>query len=125
VRNKLPILLSTGVTATIEGLEITDTATAGHFAVRHSAYGGYLIPWLDAAERLRYREGEPWCTSSDGSYLVDIVCREPRRKAGGITGYIFGQPIKDNPLHRLAAILCDDADGFRVLHWCVTNLGGE
>jgi hypothetical protein len=26
------------------------------------------------------------------------------------------------PLHRLAAILADDAEAFRVLHWCVDNL---
>jgi hypothetical protein len=134
---RLPYTLTAGVTATREGLEMHDSPSPMYDIMRamimpepmiqqHDAGDRiYTWPWSDVAYRLRYREGEPWCTSSDGSYSVDIVCREPRHKARGITGYIFGQPIKDNPLHRLAAILCDDAEAFRVLHWCVTEMGGR
>jgi hypothetical protein len=108
--DKLPHTLTAGVTATQEGLEIADMVTAGYFGVRHSAYGGYLIPWHDAAERLRYREGEPFCRTEHGI----IECWS-------------GESNLDDTmlLQRLAAILCDDAEAFRALHWCIENLGGE
>ena len=122
----LPVQLTEGVTATREGLWITDTEPVRFmFPSWDDFYDGRLISWDDAAERLRYQEGEPWCTSSDGAFTRDIVCHSGKRKPSGLSGYIFGEPIKDNPLHRLAAILCDGAEEFRVLHWCVHHLATD
>jgi len=28
-------------------------------------------------------------------------------------------------LHSYAVILCDDAEAFCILHWCIHNLGGK
>ena len=69
---------------------------------------GYFWAWPDAVERLRYREGEPWCIE------------DPMR--GGIFCPDWGPQTARDGLHRLAAILCDTAEAFRVLHWCVHNL---
>ena len=126
---QLPYTLTKGVLATQEGLVVDNDASESVVHVtlqwlgrdRLSGYAGRIFDWPDAAERLRYREGEPWCTSSYGAITPAIVCYPGTNKATGLSGYIFGEPIKDNPLHRLAAILCDDAQAFRVLHWCVTN----
>jgi hypothetical protein len=109
--DRLPYTLTAGVTATREGLEITDTVLSMFFRERHTAaYGGYFIRWRYAAERLRYRDGEPWCAEGD---YDEIVC-------------VRGSALPpEYALHRLAAILCDDAEAFRVLHWCVTEMGGE
>jgi hypothetical protein len=75
-----------------------------------------IIPWPDAAERLRYREGAPWCNVMQGFRdWFPIVCKSRKENANEL---LF-------PLHRLAAILCDDAEAFRVLHWCVTEMGGQ
>lgn len=124
--DKLPYTLTTGVTATREGLVMHDSIPPMYDVLRaiitpepmiaphEDGTRVYTWPWPDVAHRLRYREGEPWChvyTDEDGD--EDIVCR-------------FGTPwpgIADGLLHRLAAILCDDAEAFRVLHWCVSNLG--
>jgi hypothetical protein len=129
----LPTQLTKGVSATREGLvtngyygQIITEMTTEEWEDTYEGEGGWgLIPWPDAAERLRYREGEPWCTSSDGAFTRDIVCREGRITPSGLTGFIFGEPIKDNPLHRFAAILCEDAEGFRVLHACIKEFGDE
>ena len=127
----LPVQLSEGVTAILDGLEMHASV---YFAVcqflndmdtdaeRVVGTEYFVWSWPAAAERLWYREGEPWCTSSDGAFTLDIVCRSGKDTPSGLSGYIFGVPIKDNPLHRLAAILCDGAEEFRVLHWCVHNL---
>ncbi len=111
ILNQLPRQLTHGVTATREGLEITDTVLSMFFRERHTAYGGYFITWRYVAERLRYREGEPWCfINGSGVMVCDI--------------YYFGQDTTV-ALHRLAAIFCDNAEAFRVLRWCIHNLGGE
>ena len=118
--DKLPYQLTEGVTATREGIV---------FQMEHVLYpwckvfgrstgmrGKSLLPWPDAAKRLRYRDGQPWCMvleweTSDGGLVPMIVC---------------GTETADGyALQRLAAILCDDAEAFRMLHWCVNNLGGE
>lgn len=72
------------------------------------------IPWPDAAERLRYREGEPWVYLAEGIPPKVIIGSEEDRRL--LSGWVIG-------LNRIAAILCDDAEAFRVLHWCVENLG--
>ena len=129
--DKLPYELTEGVTATREGLAIGDIYLAKYCAVKddetnplqftsHPYTSGWIMHlwrWSDAAERLRYREGEPWCQLSEFEHLdignthVNIVC-------------FPGNFYTDKPsLHRLAAILCEDADAFRVLLWCVHNLG--
>ena len=72
------------------------------------------IPWPDAAERLRYREGEPWCFA----YIDEIMCVDANQMPDPVDDYTL-------PLHRLAAILCDNGEKFRVLHWCLHNLGGQ
>ena len=120
--DKLPYTLTKGVTATREGLWIRDglpVATPDWFADYRwwPNDATSRIAWPDAAERLQYREGEPWCQLSEFEHLdignthVNIVC-------------FPGNFYTDKPsLHRLAAILCEDADAFRVLLWCVHNLG--
>lgn len=110
--------LSKGVTATREGLVVTDLHLVHWIAFDVGAItgdmDGWTIPWPDAAERLRYREGEPWCfwhnETDTGEAVVELAshpnCRE-----------LFPT------LHRLAAIMCDDAEAFRVLHFCITQFG--
>ena len=75
--------------------------------------GDICVPWPDAAKLLQYREGEPWCVAKgEWNKSKELVC-----------GSDYWPEIHEvEPLHRLAAILCDDAEAFRVLHWCVTNL---
>ena len=118
---KLPYTLTKGVTATREGLEIEDMKLTMFIVDEHddndleyAIPGGevgvrlYRIPWPDAAERLRYREGENWAQLMNNHIVI-----EPGKY----------NPFSDLPvLHRLAAILCDDAEAFRVLHWCVTSM---
>jgi len=116
---QLPYTLTNGVTATREGLVFEDTKLAMFIVDEHDdndlEYGIlgaqgrlYRIPWPDAAKRLRYREGENYCDVLDDG--VGIHC------------YLPDGPSDYTKLHRLAAILCDDAEAFRVLHWCVYNL---
>jgi len=119
--NKLPYTLGTGVTATRDGLLFNRGDRCMSLSALVESYGtsreilGFkrLIPWHAAAKRLRYREGDPWCAVYDAGNSF-IVCWPAYRELGS-----------DLALHRLAAILCDDAEAFRVLHWCVTNQGGQ
>lgn len=74
-----------------------------------ATYISNLWPWSDAAKRLRYQEGQPWCILGPGN---SILCES--RPMDAIRGSI---------MNRFAAILCDDANAFRVLHWCITELG--
>ena len=124
---QLPYELTAGVTATREGLffdgnyyhlvdfmgaslDIHDVFVEVY---SYSNYRGlthdYWLTWPDAADRLRYRKGEPWCaryTPSSGTY----------------NGTSIMGPEDGPILRRLAAILCDDSNAFCVLHWCVHNL---
>jgi hypothetical protein len=125
---RLPYTLTQGVTATREGLEMHDSPSPMYDIMRamimpepmiqqHDAGDRiYTWPWSDVAYRLRYREGEPWCglTESD-DFEWTMWCEIGGPNAHG----------KEYALHRLAAILCDDAEAFRVLHWCVTEMGGR
>ena len=130
---KLPYWLTDGVVATEGGLRFIDaTRTVLDDDGMHKETTGLLnalqqlgklqarvdgldavVFWYDVAERLRYCEGEPWCHD----YIDAIVCYDPHTtpNAKGVS----------NPLNRLAAVLCDDGDAFRILHWCVNNLGGD
>ena len=118
--DRLPYALSKGVTAMREGLELTDTwELLGWLFEEDAEYCDLnFIPWFNAAERLRYRKDEPWC----------LVWHERRQKANPdiIACASPEDSVSDAEnaclLHRLAAILCDDAEAFRVLHWCVHNL---
>ena len=126
--DKLPYELTKGVTATREGLYLApswsgiiemycatdeDESWVIPDEAIVTAEGNALWPWTDAAERLRYREGEPWCVDSERDN--GLICDTTTPAYHGTPSY----------LHRLAAILCDDAEAFRVLWWCVTNLGGQ
>jgi hypothetical protein len=135
---RLPHAITEGVTATREGLVFRDSIERrydgytfweettgllnalqqiGKLQARKNGRNG-VVSWPDAAERLRYREGEPWCRPSGNG----IYCAP----ASESTWVHFGTTIKRakqfHVLHRLAAILCDTAESFRVLHWCVRNL---
>jgi len=119
--DKLPLKLTEGVTATLEGLVfdgsvgwLIECVSPNRFTLGERL-GKIVIPWPYAAERLRYRDGEPWCHIVIHWYQ-EIECA-PAKK----TPDPDGEPY----FHRLAAILCDDAYAFRVLHWCVINLGGS
>jgi hypothetical protein len=111
--DKLPYQLTAGVTATREGLVFGDSS----LWIKHAFadHGFRLVLWPDVSERLQYREGEPWCREhqEDNS----IVC-EPIGDGDLFDDY-------GGSLHRLAAILCDDVEAFRVLHWCVYILGQD
>jgi hypothetical protein len=111
----LPCKLTTGITATRGGLlfdaYVWDAFhTAGYFG----QYGvdtpsaRILIPWPEVAEKLRHRGGEPWCSAWKND---TIRCA------------VFPTPTPLEILHRLAAILCDDAQAFQVLYWAIDNLG--
>ena len=112
---QLPYELTNGVTATREGLQISYKcqilylyADLMFFPRWSDLIDDRLILWPDAAERLRYREGDNWAQLMNNHIVIE-------------SGKF--DPFSDLPvLHRIAAILCDDADAFRVLHWCVHNL---
>ncbi len=110
----LPVQLSEGATATPDGIlfQRGDRYTGMSALVESYATSRRMVPWHAAAERLRYREGEPWCARYSPS-------------AGTYNGTCSLIPEDGPALHRIAAILCDDAEAFRVLHWCVHNLGGN
>ena len=111
---KLPYWLSRYVVALPNGLS-GDVEDIGRlFNVTPERDGDIpFVSWEDAAEALLYCEGDPWCHD----YIDAIVCYDPHTtpNAKGVS----------NPLNRLAAVLCDDGDAFRILHWCVNNLGGD
>lgn len=119
---------STGVTATREGLVIENNAPPELHGMivdwpvimRLSGYAGVLVPWPDAAERLRYPGHGPWA-------LVPNKNRGDGTKAGPI---ICGNKPKSPQeyrliLRRVAAQLADDGVAFHIIYWCVTELGGE
>jgi len=117
----LPYELTKGVTATREGL-IVDKQHALypwvklHGSVKvwpldYNAQPYRVWKWPQAAKHLRYREGEPWC-HVDG-IAQTIECHTGRAL------YLHAA------LHRLAALLCDDAEAFRTLRWAIHNLGEE
>ena len=103
----LPVELGTHATAYAEHLFVSHTGR-DMLGCRYRQ-----VPWPLAARVLRYREAEPWCVDSyrDNGLVCDIT-----------TPAYHGESAY---LHRLAAILCDDSEAFRVLHWCVHNLGGN
>lgn len=110
--SRLPYKLTTGVTATREGL-ITAYGTDAcevfrDYGTRAETSEGVFTLWPDAADLLRYRDGEPWCYDFHGS----IACGKPGVPEARYISY---------RLHRLAAILCDDAEAFRALHYCIMN----
>lgn len=113
--DRLPYELTKDVTATREGLRIgirNQPAMASLLSAigRSRIYTGMqtVFPWEYLKPVLRYRKGEPWCAPVGGG----IVC--------GMTNLI--DQDRDGVLLRLAAILCDDAEAFRVFHWCIHNL---
>jgi hypothetical protein len=114
--DKLPYTLTEGVTATRKGLMIDGISangiwlffrTTSHMTIKRNV----IIAWPDAADRLRYREGEPACSA----YGHQIVTHNST----------FPPIVQDRGLHRIAAILCDDAEAFSVLHWCIHNMPKE
>lgn len=115
---RLPYTLTECATATREGL-IGDVERIGRLLdiTPERESDPPVIPWNDAAERLLYREGQPWCHTE--TWDDDILC--------GNTSGEYGPDLSEGgvALHRLAAILCDDGESLRVLHWCVNNLSKE
>jgi len=118
--DRLPLKLTEGVTATLEGLVFDGSVGWLVESVSPNRYtlgerlGEIVIPWPEVAKRLRYREGEPWCSLLWTGFYRVIYCGT-------------GEEMVENRirLNRLATILCNGAYAFRVLHWCVINLGGS
>ena len=117
MEDRLPYQLTAGVVATKDGLRVLDAiqlnaiADLAGFAVwkQHSRLPTTpIISWPIIAERLRYRKGKPWCAPEEN----DIYCGSGR----------VDERELQNALHRLAAILCDGAEEFRMLYWCLGNL---
>jgi hypothetical protein len=102
-----PYTLTTGVTATREGLRVADWRVRELIDDHRWPEG--VVPWLTVAQCLRYREGEPGIQCDPWGNLSLIASSESAN-------------LLSERLHRLAAIICDDAEAFRVLHWCVENL---
>lgn len=108
--------LSEGVYATREGLRIVSDCVADFvfgpgWNVKDDGIAyGYL--WSDVAKPLRYREGQPcaWIAQDRDP----IYC-----------GMKVNEEWRISCLHRFAALICDNANAFRVLYWCITELGGE
>lgn len=120
--------LSEGVYATRDGLffsgNMSDLLSAAVIAwdypADHSFQCGHLFPWDTAAERLRYQEGQPWCrVKSKLDIGIECLPGSPHERLGTMPHR------KEKALDRFAAILCDDAFAFRVLYWCITELGEE
>jgi len=112
----LPYTLSEGVQATHEGVRISVNASIAMSAMlaacgheKISTGLQTLIEWPDVVQVFRYREGEPWCHAETGSAVV--ICVSPE--------YADVAPIIRTKLRRLAAIIVDDAEAFRVLHRCI------
>lgn len=119
---KLPYNLTKGVTAMREGLQIEPQWLVAAFSmnltddvktIRPIVEGGLMIttwPWKDAAERLLYPGFGP------GVYCNPML---------NVTINFDETECDENcmMLARISALLHDDAEGFRVLHECVTNLG--
>jgi len=112
----LPYKLSEGVIATKNGLFIDNQREWLIDALGCAPTGfhrdGYTIIWPEIAPYLRYREGEPWCYSFYGN----VICGKP------------GVPEATHilyRLHRLAAILCDSAEAFRILYEAIKEFGDE
>ena len=138
--DRLPYQLSKGVTATFDGIllddgiRVTKDGLVEDDSVKNgiyesifpfvdgvsTAYLKTMISWYEAWELLRYREGDPWCRPHLGDYQKIIA--EPRSVSVEEVYSFFIGDFKREPLHRIASILCDDAEAFRVLHWCVENL---
>ena len=111
--SKLSYELTRGVTATREGLEFETGRGWSNLFTGRLRGDVYIVCWSKAAERLRYREGEPWCV--DDEWDNGLICDTTTLSYHGTPSY----------LHRLAAILCDGADEFRVLHWCIHNMPND
>jgi len=118
VIERLPYTLTNGVTATRDGLKIDASVNPIAYYIMGGP-GLYRIPdftisWSDVAECLRYREGGPWCACNGRNGLFHC----------GTAALSDEDGDKQGALHRFAAILCDGAEAFRVLHWCLHNLSG-
>ena len=124
---KLPYPLSEGVTATREGLRLDDRLTEvigawiqdDPFVTlgwEHKEHGRLICDywlWPDAAKVLCYRAGEPWIDwDNNAAYMMPSHTRP------------FAGAIARGVLYRVAALLCDEEEAFRVLNWCITELGG-
>ena len=115
--DKLPLKLTEGVTATLEGLVfdgsvgwLVECVSPNRFTLGERL-GEIVIPWPEVAKRLRYREGEPITWTTDTMELTVNYSSWSPSHAHGIA------------LDRISAILTKDAEAFRILHWCVINLG--
>lgn len=119
--SRLPYELSTGVTATQEGMILANDAPDHIVSIavgwpgyaRASGLLGWIYSWPDVAKQVRFQKGEPWCVAA--IIGLGIMC---------FPGEM--QNIRcDEALHRVASMLADDAEAFTVLYWCIYNLGGE
>lgn len=115
MRNRLPYVLTTGITATREGLQFRSplmvTVEYFRYDIETSIDEPLTISWPDVAERLQYREGLP-SIMYDAMYN-DIFLRE--------SSWNFIDRPERLMLHRLAAILFDGVEGFKILYWCIHN----
>ncbi len=119
---KLPYPLSEGVTATREGLVVDDEHT--HWFVElfwllpdYATFGAPLYEWQLMAERLRCPLDAP------GVVLIDNGADPPQWHLL-IANERFFSSHEVGRLSRPACLLFNGPDGFRVIHWCITELGG-
>ena len=120
---QLPYVLTCGVTATYEGLVLREWMLVAlqqdvpirchelktNVDIRTNARF-WLVPWKDAAERLCYHPGEPWCSIYWGRIACFTIDDDWYEHSGRWN------------LHRTAALLCSNSESFHVLDWCIHNL---
>ena len=123
ITDQLPYEMCDGAIADIEGLLTTETygtLLVGDFDEWKYEYEGDtgwgLIPWSFIAQTLQYKIDDPGIAFIEDSMTswFQIIPKDTRY-------YNNAEVIR---LHRYAAILCDDAEAFRVLYQCIKELGG-
>ena len=130
ITDQLPYELCDGVVATVDGIEPVleklplieaikeDTRLTNGPRRRVAGHGvdwRTYWSWEDVAKVLQYKKNKPGIT----------LCEE------GLTNYwwlvpathVFYSDFEVARLHRYAAILCDDAEAFRVLYQCIKEFG--
>ena len=113
----LPYQLTKGVIATRDGLDMSNAAKWMMEPLAPNMCGSHryswTIPWPDVSKVLYYQEGKPITWTTNTMELTVNYSSWTPNHAHGIA------------LDRISAMLTRDAEAFRVLHWCVTELGGE
>ena len=125
ITDQLPYELCEGVVATVEGLYLYHPVSAVVSTFKNVILNfGFDVDgeprvywtWQDAARHLQYKIDDPGIAFIEDSMASwwQLIPKDTRY-------YNNAEVIR---LHRYAAILCDDAEAFRVLYQCIKEFGG-